>query len=453
MKSNGIHKPEDFFPSLRWEAEVDNLLNNDMYKFTMLDFILAHKEYRWIPVRWKMTIRSKDVKTCNVIPYEVLDEQFRMTRESINGVSQADLSFLRGMTKSDGSPFFREETLTFLSNFKLPKYSIEKWDDGNYEIEFEWPWEESMMWEIPWLKIINTLKLWQQIRREKLSDIEFTQIITWVQHRLFSDIWLFQTTPWAWIVDFGTRRSASTEIQRMVLRILQWTLWEQYQWTSNVLLANEQWSNNPKWSRAHELVMIPTALHDHPDDIINSMYEVDRNWMKDKPDQALLLPDTNGTSFFLKNCPRDIVDMHIGIRPDSKTPEDAVKEYDSWLQEKQLDPQEKMMLLWDGLNAQKVVSAYNDFHERFWNLGFAIGTNLTNNTKGLWPRKKEQYGPFWSFSVVIKPSEIWREDLWEWVSCVKLSDNPTKAVWSPERVKLFQSIFWAEWMSAHSVNV
>ncbi len=115
MKSYWIHKPEDFFPSLRWEAEVDNLLNNDMYKFTMLDFILAHPEYKWIPVRWKMTVRSKDVKTCEVIPYEILDNQFRKTQESINGVSQADLSFLRWMTKSDGSPFFREETLSFLS--------------------------------------------------------------------------------------------------------------------------------------------------------------------------------------------------------------------------------------------------------------------------------------------------------------------------------------------------
>jgi len=310
-----------------------------------------------------------------------------------------------------------------------------------------------MMWEIPWLKIINTLKLWQQIKRENLSDIEFTQIISWVQQRLFSDTWLLQTVPDAWIVDFGTRRSASTEIQRMALNILEWKLWKQFQWTSNVLLAKEQWSDNPKWSRAHEVTMIPTALYDHPDDIVNAMYQVDKDWMKDKPDQWLLLPDTYGTSFFLKHCPKEVIDAHIGIRPDSKPPKEAIEEYEWWLDEKQIDPKTKLMLLGDGLNASKVVEAYNNFHEKFGALGFAIGTNLTNNTKGLWPRQTEKYGPFGSFSVVIKPSEVWREDLWKWVSCVKLSDNPTKAVWSPERVALFKKIFWAEGMSAHSVSV
>jgi len=46
MKNNLLYKPEDIFPSLRDDAEVDNLLNNDVYKFFMLDFVLAHPEYR-----------------------------------------------------------------------------------------------------------------------------------------------------------------------------------------------------------------------------------------------------------------------------------------------------------------------------------------------------------------------------------------------------------------------
>lgn len=46
MKSEILHSPADFFPALSEQAEVDNLLNNDIYKFFMLDFILAHPEYR-----------------------------------------------------------------------------------------------------------------------------------------------------------------------------------------------------------------------------------------------------------------------------------------------------------------------------------------------------------------------------------------------------------------------
>ena len=64
----------------------------------------------------------------------------------------------------------------------------------------------------------------------------------------------------------------------------------------------------------------------------------------------------------------------------------------------------------------------------------------------------EPHGPFGSFSVVVKPAEVQRPD-GTWVSTVKLSDNPTKAVGSPERVTLFKNIFGADGMSAHSVSV
>jgi hypothetical protein len=46
MKNTNLYSPEDFFPVLSEQAEVDNLLNNDVYKFFMLDFILAHPEYK-----------------------------------------------------------------------------------------------------------------------------------------------------------------------------------------------------------------------------------------------------------------------------------------------------------------------------------------------------------------------------------------------------------------------
>lgn len=69
-----------------------------------------------------------------------------------------------------------------------------------------------------------------------------------------------------------------------------------------------------------------------------------------------------------------------------------------------------------------------------------MGTNLTNNTKGTWPREKESYGPFGSFSVVVKPMEVQRPD-GTWTSTVKLSDNPNKAMGSQERVTLFKNIF------------
>jgi len=400
MKNKNLYSPWDFFPALQEEAEVDNLLNNDIYKFFMLDFILAHPEYRWIPVRWKMTVRNDDINTTDVIPKGKLEAQLQKTKDTLQGVSEADRSFLRGITDSSWKRLFREETLEFLKTFTL-------------------------MWEIFWLKIVNTLYLSEYLKKEEITDVEFTKMMNETLARLFEDIAVMQENPEVQFSEFGTRRSASTTYQRMVNEILAEELPWQYMGTSNVLLAKEMWSANPKGTNAHELRMIPTALHDNPEDIVAEMYDIDRKWAAHYPELAILLPDTYGTSYYLENCPEDIILSHVWMRFDSKDPMDAIPEYIDWLLENGQDPQTKIWI---------------------------IGTNLTNNTKWTWPRDVEPHGPFGSFSVVIKPSEVKRPD-GTWVSTVKLSDNPTKAVWAPERVELFKNIFWAEWMSAHSVSV
>lgn len=68
MRNSLPYTLQNSFAAARDEAEVDNLLNTDIYKFLMLDFILAHPEYRDIQVKWKMKVRSKDVKLENIIP-------------------------------------------------------------------------------------------------------------------------------------------------------------------------------------------------------------------------------------------------------------------------------------------------------------------------------------------------------------------------------------------------
>jgi len=213
----------------------------------------------------------------------------------------------------------------------------------------------------------------------------------------------------------------------MVNSILQETLPGQYMGTSNVQIAKEMGSANPKGTNAHELRMIPTALIDDPEEIVKEMYNIDRKWRAHFPELALLLPDTYGTSFYLKHAPDDIIEHHTGMRFDSKDPMEAIPEYIEWLIKNDQDPMKKIGIPSDGLDAGKVVEITNTFHDKLGRLTFGVGTNLTNNTKGTWPRESEPHGPFGSFSVVVKPSEVQRPD-GTWVSTVKLSDNPTKAV-------------------------
>ncbi len=82
------------------------------------------------------------------------------------------------------------------------------------------------------------------------------------------------------ITEFGARRAASTDIQRMNYQILQDRAPKQVVGTSNVMIAREFGSSNPKGTNAHELRMIPTATIDDPEEIIRMMYDIDRKWMQ-----------------------------------------------------------------------------------------------------------------------------------------------------------------------------
>jgi nicotinate phosphoribosyltransferase len=451
MKSSLPYKAHDLFAVARDEAEITTFLNNDVYKFLMLDFILAHPEYRDLTVRWKMKIRSKDVRTLDVIPEEALREQLDAVK-NIRWVSQADLSFLWGMKRPDGQPLFRQETLTFLNSFRLPNYNLTRGWDGNYEMEFEGPWITSMMWEIPALKIINTLQLYYYIKKWKLSPSELNEVFTKVFWRLYEDIKVLKSDSDISISEFGTRRSASTDIQRIVLENLEDRLKWQCTGTSNVMLAREFWNLNPKWTNAHELRMIPTALYDTSEDIIKAMYDVDKKWGQHFPWLSILLPDTYGTTFYFENCPQEIIEAHNGCRFDSKNPLISIPEYVQFLTKHGKDPLKYIGIPSDGLDSKTVLEITKACKHEIWKITFGVGTNLTNNTKGTWPRDDEPYGPFGSFSVVVKPSEVRRPD-GTWVSCVKLSDNPTKATGAKTRVEKFKWIFGVKWMESHTVAV
>lgn len=80
MKTNYHYTLSNSFAHARDEAEVDNLLNTDIYKFLMLDFIRSHPEYRNMRIRWKLTVRNSDVRIADVIPESALRAQLDRTK-------------------------------------------------------------------------------------------------------------------------------------------------------------------------------------------------------------------------------------------------------------------------------------------------------------------------------------------------------------------------------------
>ncbi|MBP7848467.1 nicotinate phosphoribosyltransferase, partial [Patescibacteria group bacterium] len=97
-----------------------------------------------------------------------------------------------------------------------------------------------------------------------------------------------------------------------------------------------------KGTNAHELRMIPTALYDDPQKIIDTMYNIDRQWMDHFGGLGILLPDTYGTSFYFDNCPEDIALRHSGNRFDSKDPMVGIPEYLAFLKKWNIDSHTKL---------------------------------------------------------------------------------------------------------------
>ncbi len=447
MKNN--FELSDVFPSANNQCEVQTLLDTDMYKVMMLDFILANPEYKNLVVTWKMKVRSNDVKTAEVIPEEDLINQLEMTKK-LPGISDEEFEFLQNHTLPNGNKALQDSTLEFLQNNPLCDYSVNKTEDGNYDLEFTGTWADSMLWEIYGLKIINSLYLKNYILKDNLSSPEISQIINTTLDRLYSDINIFKESPELQFSEFGSRRAMSAPFQQKVYEILREEIPNQCVGSSNIHLSRLS-GTKAIGTNAHELRMIPTALYDEPQKIIDTMYEVDRKWQEHFEGLGILLPDTFGTSFYYENCPKDILEKHDGTRFDSKDPMEAIPEYVDWLLKNGQNPEDKAGIPSDGLNSQIACEIQNIHEQSVGSLSFGIGTNLSNNTKGTYPRK-EAHGAFGSFSVVIKPSKVQRPD-GTWVSCVKLSDNPEKAVWDAPRVELFKEIFWVAWVKKQEVLV
>jgi nicotinate phosphoribosyltransferase len=452
-----LESPRDYFAVARDEAEIQNLTNNDIYKFLMMDFILANPEWAKLKVRWKMKVRSKDIKLGHVIPEKALRYQLDAAR-AIPGVSQADCTFLRGMLWPTGDRLFQEKTLDVLSTLKLCEYNLEADGMGWYNLTFEGTWIESMLWEILALKIVNTLYLYHKIKQEKISNAEFTQIITETRSRLFSDVKLMKDCPGLDVREFGARRAGSTDIHRSHYEILHEMVPDVVKGTSNVMLAREFGSSNPTGTNAHELRMIPTATVHTSDEIINMMYDIDRQWMKHHRGLGILLPDTFGTTFYFQNAVKygamDIIQWHSGCRHDSKDPMVGIPEYVDWLKQNDRDPQSVISIPSDGLTVRSAIDIFLANRGIVWKYSAGIGTHITNNTKGTWPRPlRKSESPFGSFSVVIKPSEVLDPNTQQWVSCVKLWDNPGKSTGSSGRVKLFKEIFGTEGMQEQEMLV
>jgi nicotinate phosphoribosyltransferase len=406
-----------------WKIDpiVRSVIDTDFYKLLMAQTIW--RRHRDVAVTFGIHNRTTRVRLADIIDEGELREQLDHVRSL--KLTRGESTWLRGNTFYGKRQMFSPEFMDWLESFRFPEYLLEK-RDGQYVLTFHGPWIESTMWEIPALAILNELRS-RGVTKE-MGKFELQVLYARAMTRVWEKIGRLRGLPDLSIADFGTRRRHGFLWQDWCVQAMMEGLGRAFSGTSNCLVALRQ-EVEAIGTNAHELPMVYAALTDSDEELARAPYRVLEDWQEDYDGNLLvLLPDTYGTSNFLRHAPA-WVPSWTGIRIDSKDPIEGGEEAIDWWAERGQDPKQKLAIFSDGLDADVICRIHNHFHGRM-RVGYGWGTLLTNDFRGLAPD-----GALDPISIVCKVVSA------NGRPTVKLSDNPLKAMGPKGEIERYKRVF------------
>src|ERR1700730_18480861 len=436
-----------------WELDpvIRSLLDTDFYKLLMLQFILKH--FPKTRVEFSLFNRHPSVRMAEIINIERLKVQLQHVRGE--RFRKSELVWLAGNTFYGRRGIFEPAFLEWLDrDFHLSDYRLSV-RDGQIHLTFEGAWTETTMWELYALAILDELKTRANLKT--LSEFGLDIPYARAETKLWSKIERLRGVPGLSVADFGTRRRHSFLWQEYVVEAMAANLESNFIGTSNTFLAHKH-DLEAIGTNAHEIPMVMAALANDDQALKASQYHVLDLW-QNTYDGALriMLPDTFGTTQFLKNAPDWTADW-TGQRMDSKNPYVAGDEYIEWLKGRGRDPRDKIVIASDALDIDEIIGLHAyfggtmqggatpqefrkaaDFQDRQkWIPGRRIrfsagwGTLLTNDFRGCDPEGNSEFDPI---SLICKVSDV------EGRPAVKLSDNYAKALGPASEVERYRRVF------------
>lgn len=370
---------------------LTSLLDTDAYKLHMQQAV--YHRYRNISVVAEFRCRGD----------ELLGEYASEIREQIQMMSQLGLTddefaYLSGL------PFFKHDYLNWLKAFRYnPEHVTVSDRNGHLHVRIEGPWREVIMWEVPLLAVISEV-----VHRHRSPQVTAQMAVDQLRKNLASfkeqaadiDLSAFR------LMDFGTRRRFSGEVQEAIVS----TLKNEFPYlvgTSNYDVAHKL-QLTPVGTQAHEWFQAHQQISPV---LANSQRAALQAWLDEYPDQlGIALTDCITMDAFLRDFGSNFANAYQGLRHDSGDPfewgEKAIAHY----QALGIDPMTKTLVFSDNLDLDKALHLYRHFHQRI-NLVFGIGTRLTCNIPGVKP-----------LNIVIKLVQCNGKPV------AKLSDSPGKTI-------------------------
>lgn len=370
---------------------LTSLLDTDAYKLHMQQAV--YHRYRNINVVAEFRCRGD----------ELLGEYASEIRQQIQMMSQLVLTDDE-FTYLSGLPFFTKDYLKWLETFRYnPEHVTVSDRNGHLHVRIEGPWREVIMWEVPLLAVISEV-----VHRLRSPDITAQMAVDQLRKNLASfkeqaadiDLSAFR------LMDFGTRRRFSGEVQEAIVT----TLKNEFPYlvgTSNYDLAHKL-QLTPVGTQAHEWFQAHQQISPV---LANSQRAALQAWLDEYPDQlGIALTDCITMDAFLRDFGTKFANAYQGLRHDSGDPfewgEKAIAHYKAL----GIDPMTKTLVFSDNLDLDKALHLYRHFHQRV-NLVFGIGTRLTCNIPHVKP-----------LNIVIKLVQCNGKPV------AKLSDSPGKTI-------------------------
>ncbi len=407
----------------KWKIDpiVRSLIDTDFYKLLMCQSVF--RNHPDTQVTFSLINRTTSIRLADLIDEGELREQLDHVRSL--SLSRGESTFLRGNTFYGKRQMFRPDFMEWFENLRLPPYHLEV-RDGQYELTFEGPWPEVMLWEIPALAILMELR--SRAVLNGMGRFELQVLYARAMTRVWEKIERLRGLEELRLADFGTRRRHSFLWQDWCVQALMEGLGERFIGTSNCLIAKRR-EVEAIGTNAHELPMVYAALAEDDAQLAQAPYRVLADWHEEhEGNLRIILPDTFGTKNFLENAP-DWLAGWTGIRVDSGDPAEGAEIAIDWWKSRGEDPRNKLIIFSDGLDVAKIEELYHQFAGRV-RLSFGWGTLLTNDFRGLVP--VDRLAPF---SLVCKAVAA------EGRPTVKLSDNPEKAMGPAAEVERYKRVF------------
>jgi nicotinate phosphoribosyltransferase len=377
---------------------ITSLLDTDLYKFTMWQTMLhRHPQTQ---AEYTFVCRNEPGYPLAELLAEV-DEQLDHLCSLSFGID--DLAYLRGLR------FMRHDFVDFLRIFRFQREFITARAVGDkLEIIALGPQVHVMGFEIYVLAIVN--ELYFQRADQTAALAEGRRRLAAKIERLHQFARLPQRRHPFEFFDFGVRRRFSRDWQHEVIATFKREVPQYFKGASNVLFARDL-GLVPIGTMAHEYLQTYQTLGVRLRDFQRAALE---DWVQEyRGDLGTALTDVVGMDAFLGDFDLYFAKLFDGLRHDSGDPvvwgEKALAHYEKL----RIDAHTKRLVFSDGLDFDKSIALYDHFADRT-QLGFGIGTNLTNDM-GLK-----------TLHIVMKLTHANRQPV------AKLSDSPGKLLCDDE---------------------